>query len=115
MKKLLILVASVMISTASFAALTDLYNAIDTNKPTETKVDAKAAEVKGKIDSKLNAIAAKKETKEMSLVEKQNAFKAQMEEKLAELVKKGEGESDAAKRLQAEIKAFQKLMDATRK
>ncbi len=115
MRKLFILATAIMISSAANAGLTDLYNAVNTNEKANTKVEAKAAEVKNKIDSKLNILNKKAASTEESTTAKQEEIKAQLEEKLAALVQKGEGNSETAEKIKAEIQALQKLIDAARK
>ncbi len=115
MKKLLILAVALTISSGAYAGLADLYNAVNTNNHGNTKVEAKAAEVKNKIDSKLNVLSAKATQAEESTTAKQEEAKTKLEEKLAELVSKGEGESDTATKIKTEIKALQKLIEAAKK
>ena len=114
MKKLLILTTALIISTASVAGLTDVYNAIDTNN-TSTKVDQKAAQIKNKINTKLNKLSDKKIAAEESTTAKQEALKASLEKKLAKLTRSGEGNSEQATELKAEIESLQKLIDAAQK
>lgn len=116
MKKLLVLATALMLSSASFAGVTDVYNAINSN-PDEnaTKVDQKASALKSKVDSKLSNLQNKLADKSSSATAKQENLKAQLEEKLANLVKSGNGDSSKANELKAEIESLQKLIEAARK
>ncbi len=115
MKNLLILALALTISTSATAGLTDLYNAIDTNKTASTKVDNKAAEIKNKLDSKLGKIAEKATKAEEESTAQQEKLKSKLEAKLAELVSEGKGSSDKANEIKAEIESLKKLIEAAQK
>ncbi len=116
MKKLLVLSTALFLSTTAVAGLTDVYNAVNSNPGTSaTKVDQKAAEIKNKLDAKLGGIQDKIAAQKDESNTKQEALKAQLEEKLAELKKNGEGDSSKAADIKAEIESIQKLIDAAKK
>lgn len=113
MKKILMIATVLFFSTTSTAGLLDVYKVVDTNN-TSTKVDSKAAEVKSKIDSKLSKITEKATKAEDKTTAKQEEIKATLEERLAELTKKGEGDTTEANNIKAEIESLQKLINAAR-
>lgn len=116
MKKLLLISTVLLISTASVAGLTDVYNSINSNPDASaTKVDLKAAELKNKIDAQLGGIQDKIASQKDESATKQEALKAQLEEKLAELKKNGEEDSSQAAGIKAELESIQKLIDAAKK
>ena len=116
MKKLFVLSTALLLSTAAVAGLTDVYNAVNSNPgASATKVDQKAAEIKNKLDAKLGGIQDKVAIPKSESAVKQEALKAQLEAKLAELKNSGEGTSAQAADIKAELESLQKLIDAAKK
>lgn len=113
MKKLLALTAALLISTTSFAGVTEVYNAIDNNPDAAaTHIDKKAAELKNKIDGKLTKLKTKAAEKSVSALTSQESLKSQLEEKLSSLVASGKGNSSKADEIRAEIESLTKLINA---
>lgn len=116
MKKLYVLALALIISAPSFAGLTDVYNAINSNPDSSaSKIDQKAAGLKNKIDSKLIGLQAKTAEKSAATLSSQESLKAKLEEKLAGLVANGEEKSSKADELRAEIESLTKLIEAAKK
>lgn len=108
MKKLIALVTALLITTGSYAGLTDLYNVADANvKASSVQAEQTSEELRNKLNTQAGHVGAMGTIFTESIVAKQEALK----EQLATLVAAGEGETQKAKDMQAEIDAMQRMIE----
>ena len=108
MKKLIAFATAFLIATGSSAGLTDLYNTAETNiKASSVQAEQTSEELKNQLNAQAGQVGAMGTIFTESIVAKQEALK----EQLATLVAAGEGETQKAKDMQAEIDAMQRMIE----